>query len=78
MQRWRIGDVSVSKLVHSVQVAHPSWGSRADTDKAQAEATRHAFLQRYADRPVLILGTHFAGPTGGHLVRDGDAYRLDC
>ena len=62
---------------HPVQIAHPEWGSRADHDKAQAEATRLAFLRRYADRPVLVLGTHFAGPTGGRLVRDGDSYRLD-
>jgi glyoxylase-like metal-dependent hydrolase (beta-lactamase superfamily II) len=62
---------------HPVQIAHPEWGSRADHDKAQAEATRLAFLRRYADRPVLVLGTHFAGPTAGRLVRDGDSYRLD-
>jgi glyoxylase-like metal-dependent hydrolase (beta-lactamase superfamily II) len=62
---------------HPVQIAHPEWGSGADTDKAQAEATRHAFLQRYTGRPVLVLGTHFAGPTGGRLVRDGDAIRLE-
>jgi glyoxylase-like metal-dependent hydrolase (beta-lactamase superfamily II) len=62
---------------HPVQVAHPEWGSRGDYDKAQAEATRLAFLRRYADRPVLVLGTHFAGPTGGRLLRDGDRYRLD-
>ena len=62
---------------HPVQIAHPHWGSHADVDKAQAEATRLAFLRRYADRPVLVLGTHFAGPTGGRLVRDGDAFRLD-
>jgi len=62
---------------HPVQIAHPDWGSRADYDKAQAEATRLAFLRRYADRPVLVLGTHFAGPTAGRLVRDGDSYRLD-
>jgi glyoxylase-like metal-dependent hydrolase (beta-lactamase superfamily II) len=62
---------------HPVQIAHPDWGSSADFDKAQAEATRQAFLARYAGRPVLVLGTHFAGPTGGRLLRDGDAYRLE-
>jgi glyoxylase-like metal-dependent hydrolase (beta-lactamase superfamily II) len=62
---------------HPAQIAHPDWGSRADFDKAQAEATRRAFLARYAGRPVLVLGTHFAGPTGGRLVRDGGAYRLE-
>jgi hypothetical protein len=25
---------------------------------------------------VLILGTHFAGATAGHLVSDGDGWRL--
>ena len=36
-------------------------------------------LQLYApnDRPVLIIGTHYATPTAGHIVRDGDSYRLD-
>ena len=67
-----------AKQLTVVQIAHPEWGSRADYDPAQAEATRLAFLRRYADRPVLVLGTHFAGPTGGRLVRDGGAYRLDC
>jgi len=23
-----------------------------------------------------VIGTHFAGATAGHIVRDGDAYRL--
>jgi len=34
-------------------------------------------MERYADTPTLVIGTHFAGPTAGRLVRDGDAYRLD-
>ena len=30
-----------------------------------------------ADGPaVLVIGTHFAAPTAGHVVRDGDAFRL--
>ena len=62
---------------HPCQMARPGWQSNFDADKAEAQATRAAFLKRYADRPVLILGTHFAGPVGGKIVRDGDAYRLD-
>jgi len=31
----------------------------------------------YADTPILIIGTHFAGPTAGKLVRNGDGYRLN-
>lgn len=62
---------------HPAQFARPDWGSSADSDAAQADRTRKAFMARYADTPTLILGTHFAGPTAGRLVRDGDAYRLD-
>jgi glyoxylase-like metal-dependent hydrolase (beta-lactamase superfamily II) len=61
---------------HPCQFARPDWGSSADTDAAQADRTRKAFMARYADTPTLIIGTHFAGPTAGRLVRDGDAYRL--
>ncbi len=62
---------------HPVQCARPDWGSSADVDPERALATRRAFLERYADRPVLVLGTHFATPSAGHIVRDGDAWRFD-
>jgi glyoxylase-like metal-dependent hydrolase (beta-lactamase superfamily II) len=62
---------------HPAQFAHPEWRSSADWDGAMGEATRRAFCERYADRPVLVIGTHFATPTAGHLVRDGDVWRLD-
>jgi len=62
---------------HPCQIAHPEWCANVDSDRAQALETRRAFLARYADTPTLVIGTHFAGPTAGRLVRDGDAYRLD-
>jgi len=61
---------------HPCQIAHADWSSTADVDDVLAADTRRAFLARYADQPVLVLGTHFATPTAGHLVRDGDTYRL--
>lgn len=64
-------------LHHPCQIYHPEWATPADSDVDQAVATRHSFLNRYADRPVLIIGTHFAGPTAGQVIRDGDTYRLD-
>src|SRR4030095_7126196 len=63
---------------HPAQFARPHWGASVDADRAQADRTRRAFMARYADTPVLVIGTHFAGPTAGHLVRDGEAYRLDA
>lgn len=62
---------------HPCQLAHPDWASSFDSDPDQARVTRRAFLERYADRPVLVIGTHFAGLSAGRIARDGDAYRLD-
>jgi len=62
---------------HPCQIAHPGWSSSADVDPFAAATTRERFLERYSDRPVLIIGTHFAAPTAGRIVRDGDRYRLD-
>lgn len=61
---------------HPAQCAHPEWRSSADCDGDQAERTRRDFLARYADRPVLVIGTHFATPTAGRIVRDGATYRF--
>ena len=63
---------------HPVQCTHPEWASAADEDAALARETRRRFLARYGGAPVLVIGTHFATPTAGRLVRDGDAWRLDC
>lgn len=63
---------------HPCQIARPDWSTPFDHDVAQSRASRKAFLERYADRPVLVLGTHFADPVGGRIVRDGETYRFDC
>ena len=64
--RWRIGEVTVTRVV---ELTSAMIGNHI---------LPQAFLDRYADRPVLIIGTHFAGPTAGRVVRDGNAFRLDC
>src|SRR6266403_2176704 len=61
---------------HPCQIARPDWSSTADSDPDEARATRERMLAELAGRPVLVIGTHFAGATAGHIVRDGDAYRL--
>ena len=40
--------------------------------------TRNVEPDRYADRLLLIVGTHFAEPTAGRVVCDGGAYRFDA
>lgn len=62
---------------HPAQLARPDWTSPFDFDKAKALATRQDFIRRYADTPTLVFGTHFATPSAGRIVRDGDAWRLD-
>lgn len=66
------GDV----MHHPVQCAEPDWESTFDSDVAAARATRRELLGRYAGTDVLVIGTHFAGPGSGHIVADGDAWRL--
>ncbi len=61
---------------HPCQLARVHWGSAADLDPEAADATRRRMFADYADTPTLVIGTHFAGATAGHIVRDGDAYRL--
>lgn len=58
------GDV----MVHPVEVAEPRWGQVSDTDPALAAQTRTGFIETYCDTDVLILGSHFADPTGVHIV----------
>jgi len=61
---------------HPCQIAHPEWSSTADSDPVEARLTRERSLTHLGNTPVLVIGTHFAGRTAGHVVRDGDAYRL--
>ncbi len=61
---------------HPCQIAHPDWDLTSDSDPAQGSRTRWEMFERLADRPVLVLITHFAGATAGRIVRDGDSYRF--
>ena len=61
---------------HPVQIGRPDWSPSYDSDKDAARATRRAMLKDWADKPVLIIGTHFAAPTAGHVKRDGDSYKF--
>jgi hypothetical protein len=34
------------------------------------------FVSEDDTTPILVIGTHFAAPTAGHVVRDGAAFRF--
>jgi glyoxylase-like metal-dependent hydrolase (beta-lactamase superfamily II) len=61
---------------HPCQIARPEWSSTADSDPTEARETRVRMLAELADTPTLVIGTHFAGRTAGHVARDGDSFRL--
>ena len=62
---------------HPCQLAHPDWSPAFDSDRNASAATRARLFAEWADAPILVIGTHWAGPTAGHVRRDGDAFRLE-
>lgn len=63
---------------HPCQIARPEWSSSADYNAEDGIVTRNSLLRKYTDEPILIIGTHFATPTAGHLKRDGDQFWLQA
>ncbi len=63
---------------HPCQVSRPDWVSEFDTDKNAGAARRNTMIREWADKPYLIIGTHFAAPTAGRIKRDGDGYRFEA
>jgi glyoxylase-like metal-dependent hydrolase (beta-lactamase superfamily II) len=61
---------------HPIQLARPDLPMNADSDKAQGVATRTAFCERFADRDVTVIGSHFCDPSAGHIVSDDVNWRL--
>ncbi len=63
---------------HPCQLAHPTWSPSFDSDKQAAAATRAKMFAEWADQPILVIGTHYASPTAGHVKRDGAGFRFDA
>ncbi len=56
-----------------LQILDPALAAwRFDTDSEQSTATRRRLLDRFGGTDAIVLGTHFAPPTGGHIVNDAD------
>jgi glyoxylase-like metal-dependent hydrolase (beta-lactamase superfamily II) len=69
--------VITGDLMHMpCQMGRPEWSSAYDTDQAAATAARRKFLERFADTPTTVIGTHFGTPTGCRVQRDGTAFGL--
>ena len=61
---------------HPIQCRYPEWDDNFDVDLPQAKETRRAFCERYADTGILVLGTHFATPSAGKIVKKDDSFRF--
>ncbi|MZR31406.1 MBL fold metallo-hydrolase [Sneathiella litorea] len=64
--------ITGDSMHHPCQIARPEWSSSADADADAARTTRKVFLEKYSNSDTLIIGTHFATPTAGHLKRKDD------
>lgn len=64
------GDV----LHHPCQFVYPEWETTFDTDKEKARVSRMDLLKRFADTDTLIVGSHFASPTAGRIIRSGESF----
>ncbi|MFN0184463.1 MAG: MBL fold metallo-hydrolase [Aquabacterium sp.] len=62
---------------HPIQCSEPDRVVRFDSDGEQARRTRRRFLACCAADRSLVLGTHFAHPTAGHVVPAGEAWRFE-
>lgn len=62
---------------HPCQMAHPDWSPAFDSDPKAAAVTRARLFAEWADEPTLVIGTHYAAPTAGRVVRDGAAFRFE-
>lgn len=62
---------------HPCQVARADWSSSADYDQSASRVTREKMLADYCDQDVLVIGTHFATPTAGHMRSGEQGYWFD-
>ena len=59
---------------HPCQMAHPDWSPGFDSDPLEASQTRARMFGEWADGEVLVIGTHYAGPTAGRIRREGAGF----
>jgi glyoxylase-like metal-dependent hydrolase (beta-lactamase superfamily II) len=61
---------------HPIQVAMPEHLATFDLDKPAGAKTRVEFVNRFKEKPVLVIGSHFADPGAGYIVRNGASWKL--
>jgi len=69
--------VTGDMIHHPIQLAELDLASNFDGDVAKARRTRERFIGHCSGTNTLVLGCHFADPTGGWVVPVGDVWRLE-
>lgn len=67
-----VGDL----MHHPIQVPHPDWSTCWCWDLEMSAASRTRFVEQHTEAGTLILPVHFAGPTAGRIVEDGNSQRF--
>jgi hypothetical protein len=60
-----------------IQCSEPDRAVHFDTDADLARSTRRRFLACCERDRTLVLGTHFAHPSAGHVVAAGEVWRFE-
>jgi hypothetical protein len=45
-------------------------------DRPLAAHQRARMVQAVADKPILVIGSHFPQPTAGHIISDASSWRF--
>lgn len=58
-----------------IQMAHPDWSPKFDTDPVLGAETRRKVFAQAAQEEVLVMDFHFPFPGLGHIITEGDAFQ---
>jgi glyoxylase-like metal-dependent hydrolase (beta-lactamase superfamily II) len=61
---------------HPLQLAEWAREVSFDMDKEAGIKSRRAFIDRVADKDILVIGTHFTDPTSGYVLSDTTNWKL--
>jgi glyoxylase-like metal-dependent hydrolase (beta-lactamase superfamily II) len=77
VSRGERGVITGDLMHHPIQCAEPEREGNFDGDKPLSCRTRVQFLESFGDGRSLVIGSHFAEPTAGHVVREGAGWRFN-
>lgn len=71
------GVITGDLIHHPIQACEPDVCSNFCFNTDQARATRRLFLEKYSETNTLVLGTHFAEPTGVRILPNGNVWKVE-